>query len=353
MADNCGSAMSHMSIKALSKTMPGSASTASGPSRLQVYRSEDANTVAVVDAVRALIEDLKVEFGQLEFVPGEESASFTEQSVSNLLGNVWQALLLASAILFLFLGRARAALVTAFTMPLAFGLTFGMMWLLDIEFNMVTLSAVILAVGMVVDASVVVLENIVRLRDEGLDPLDAAREGTDQVLLPVFAGVATTVVVLIPLLGLPGFIGRVFGPLATTLLIAFSSSVIVAVVLVPILSLQIREGGWAERVAAIISAPFQYLMNGLRGAYLWVLKMGLRQRWLVMVVALASFGGGVFGLLTAGMNLLPRMDGGTFTVSLETPSGSSLRETFHVIEQVQKILAQQPEVLLVQSQAGF
>ncbi len=320
---------------------------------VQVYRSEDANTVAVVADVNTVVAGLQSDFPELTFVPGEESASFTEQSVSNLLGNVWQALLLASAILFLFLGRARAALVTAFTMPLAFGLTFGVMWLMEMEFNMVTLSAVILAVGMVVDASVVVLENIVRLRDQGKDPVEAARQGTDEVLIPVLAGIATTLVVLVPLLSLPGFVGRVFGPLATTLLIAFSSSVLVALVLVPILSLQIRDTGPVERFAAKISYPFTVVMDALRDGYLRVLDLGLRQRWLVLVVALASFGVGVFGLLSAGMNLLPRMDGGTFTIALETPSGSALEKTTDVIAQVEKILAEQPEVQLVQSQAGF
>ncbi|NOY92671.1 MAG: efflux RND transporter permease subunit [Deltaproteobacteria bacterium] len=320
---------------------------------VQVYRSEDANTVAVVAEVQRVVAELRTELPGFEFVAGEESASFTEQSVSNLLSNVWQALLLASVILFLFLGRARAALVTAFSMPLAFGLTFAVMWALGMEFNMVTLSAVILAVGMVVDASVVVLENIVRLRDAGATPLDAAREGTDQVLMPVLAGVATTLVVLVPLLSLPGFVGKVFGPLATTLLIAFSSSVLVALVLVPILSLQIREEGLVERIAARISRPFQRAMDALREGYIRLLDLGLRQRWLVIGVALLSFAGGVVGLQRAGMDLLPRMDGGTFTISLETPSGSSLEETTRVMDAIEEVLARQPEVKLVQSQAGF
>ncbi|MCA9492064.1 MAG: efflux RND transporter permease subunit [Alphaproteobacteria bacterium] len=320
---------------------------------VQVYRSEDANTVEVVEEVRDVVEELEGTLTGVTFLPGEESASFTEQSVSNLLGNVWQALLLASVILFLFLGRARAAAVTAFTMPLAFGLTFGVMWLVGIEFNMVTLSAVILAVGMVVDASVVVLENIMRLREAGADPDDAARDGADQVQLPVLAGAATTLVVLIPLLGLPGFVGKVFGPLASTLIIAFTSSVVVALVLVPILSLQVREGGRLEALAQGLARPFQRVMERLRSVYLALLDLGLRRRWPVLGVAFLSFAVGLAGLRMAGMDLLPRMDGGTFTVSLETPSGSSLSVTSDIIRDIEEILERQPEVVLVQSQAGF
>ncbi len=324
---------------------------------VQVYRSEDANTVEVVRAVAEAVEELGLELPELAFVPGEESASFTELSVSNLLGNVWQALLLASLILFFFLGRARAGLVTAFTMPLAFGLTFAVMWLMGMEFNMVTLSAVILAVGMVVDASVVVLENIVRLRDAGLSPVDAALRGADEVRMPVLAGVATTIVVLLPLLGLPGFVGKVFAPLATTLLIAFSSSVLVALVLVPILSLSIRDGGSdggrLEAISARITLPFQRAMDALRGVYLRMLDLGLRFRVVVLGIAGAAFAIGTFGLLGAGMNLLPRMDSGTFSVALETPSGSPLSQTTEAVKAVEAMLADQPEVVLVQSQAGF
>ncbi len=320
---------------------------------VQVYRSEDANTVAVVADVEQVITELEAELPSLSFVRGEEAASFTEQSVNNLLSNVWQALFLASAVLFLFLGRASVAMVTAFTMPLSFGLTFGVMWLLGMEFNMVTLSAVILAVGMVVDASVVVVENIVRLRDEGLSPMDAARQGTDEVILPVLAGVATTLAVLVPLLGLPGFVGKVFGPLAITLLIAFSSSVLVALVLVPILSLNVQDGGRLEAAAAWVSKPFQGIMDWLRDRYMGALDVGLRWRNVVVIAAMLAFAVGLAGVRMAGMDVLPRMDSGAFSVSVETPSGSSLVQTSAVVVQIEQVLAKHEEVLLVQSQAGF
>ena len=321
---------------------------------VQVFRSEDANTVDVVHQVQGVVADLGKAHPGVSFLPGEETASFTEQSVSNLLSNVWQALLLASLILFLFLGRARASLVTIFTMPLSYGLTFGLMHLLGMEFNMVTLSAVILAVGMVVDASVVVLENIIRLRDEeGLSPVEAAVRGTEEVRLPVLAGVATTVMVLLPLLSLRGFVGKVFGPLATTLLLAFLSSVVVALIVVPVLSVYAQEDGRADGVARRVAAPFQWVMERIRRGYLGLLDLGLRWPSVVLFAALLSFVGGAAGMRSAGMDVLPRMDSGSFSVSLETPSGSSLAETARAVEQVERVLARQPEVVLVQAQAGY
>jgi len=321
---------------------------------LQVFASEDANTVEVVGDVQVEVATLRLANPDVSFIPGEESASFTEQSVSNLLGNVGQALVLASVILFLFLGRVRSSMVTILSMPLSYGITFGVMNALGMELNMVTLSAVILAVGMVVDATVVVLENIIRLREEEqLPPLEAAIQGTDEVILPVLAGAATTMIVLLPLLGLQGFVGKTFGPLAATLLIAFSSSVLVALIAVPVLSQYTRDGGRLDRIAGRIASPFQRVIEGLRGGYMGLLDFGLRRPGFIVFAAVFSFLLGLVGLRKSGMEMLPQMDSGAFSVSLETPSGSSLAQTAALVAEVEQLILEQPEVTLVQSQAGY
>ncbi|HOB70776.1 MAG TPA: efflux RND transporter permease subunit, partial [bacterium] len=168
---------------------------------IQIFKTYDANTVEVVKKSLEKAKELDSQYSSYSFITGEESATFTEISVSNLLSNVWQALLFASIIIFLFLGRIRSSLVTIVSMPLSFGLTFVLMKLFNVEFNMVTLSAIILAVGMVVDSSIVILENITRrMMEEGESPEKAVVNGTSEVGLAVLAGVATTLSVLIPLL---------------------------------------------------------------------------------------------------------------------------------------------------------
>ncbi|HOI11011.1 MAG TPA: efflux RND transporter permease subunit, partial [Myxococcota bacterium] len=325
---------------------------------MQVFKTEEANTVDVVRAVQARIGDLGQQYPDYRFLVGEESATFTEISVDNLLSNVWQALLFASVIIFLFLGRLKTSAVTIVSMPLSYGLTFAFMHAFGVEFNMVTLSAVILAVGMVVDAAVVILENITRRRDEdGLSPEDAAAEGTDEVRLAVLAGVATTLVVLVPLLFLEGFIGKTFGPLALTLIFAFTSSVLVALVLVPVLTLYTAGTGRLDRVAAgvtgYVTRPFAWAMDRVRDGYVGALRLALRHRLVVIVAVLALFAGSLVGLRGLGMDVLPKMDGGSFFITLETPSGSSLQETARVVGEVERLLADEPEVVKVQSQAGF
>lgn len=321
---------------------------------LQVFKATDANTVAVVDAARAAAAELAEDYPGARFIVGEETATFTEVSVSNLLEGVWQALLLASVILFLFLGRVRSAAVAIVSMPLSYGITFALMYLAGVQFDMVTLSAVILAVGMVVDASVVVLENVTRLRDEeGLSAEEAAIRGADEVRTPVLAGAATTLTVLIPLMFLPGFIGKTFGPLATTLLFAFLASLIVALFLVPVLTLYTGSSGRLDRVGLWIASPFAWTMDRVRDAYGWLLGLALRWRVVTLLLAVATLLFALRGIQALGMDVLPKMDTGSFFVSLETPSGASLDETERVVREVEALIRAEPQVIKVQSQIGF
>lgn len=335
---------------------------------LEVFETTGANTVEVVRRVERLAAELDDELrlthgGRLEMVVGEESATFTETSVDNLFSNVAQAILLAAVIIFLFLGRPRASLVAAVSMPLSYALTFAGMYAAGVEFNMVTLSAVILAVGMVVDASVVVIENIVRFREAKRPPMEAAAEGVADIGVAVVAGALTTTAVLVALLFVPGFVGATFGPLAATLLMAFLSSVVVALAVVPVLSLYLtsgqkgteqgsksqRTGLWSRR----LTAPFRAVMDGLRGLYLRLLSAALRRRLVTLLVAVATFVVGIVGIKSAGMEVLPRMDGGSFYISFETPSGSSLETTNRVARQIEDELHRHDAVRKVQRQTGY
>ncbi len=321
---------------------------------IQVFKTEEANTVKVVDQVEKTARRLEKQYAGMHFLVGEETATFTRISVQNLLSNVWQALLFAALIIFLFLGKIRGSSVAIVSMPLSYGMTFALMKLLGIEFNMVTLSAVILAVGMVVDASVVILENITRVRDEeGLHGVDAVVRGTDEVRLAVLAGTATTLVVLVPLLFLHGFTGKTFGPLSTTLIFAFTSSILVALVLVPVLSLYTEGNSRIDWIGEKMVLPFQWVMDKIKNGYVAILRGALRFRLLTIVVMLGLFAGSIAGMRSLGMETLPKMDSGAFYISLQTPSGSSLEDTGRVVHRIEELLKQEPDVIKVQSQAGF
>lgn len=322
---------------------------------MQIFKQDDANTVQVVELVRSKFKDISRRYSEIKIIEAEEDASFTQQVVDNMLGSVWQALLLASIVIFLFLSSVRRGIVVAISMPMSFVLTFAGMKLFGIEVNLVTLTAIILAVGMVVDASVVVLENITRRYNEGnLSPDEAAMAGASEIQFAVIAGNATTLIVLIPLLYLYGFVGKVFGPLSGTLIIAFLSSLVVALGLVPILTAMVtREGGKLENWAVKISRPWNWAMDYLRNGYLWLLQKSLRARWLVFVTAAVLFVTGLILLRFQGMELLPKLDSGSSFVTVETPPGSSLDETEKVMQDVEAVILSEPEVVLISNQMGF
>ena len=322
---------------------------------MQIFKQDDANTVAVVQRARARFADLSERYPHVEIIEAEESASFTERVVSNMLGSVWQALLLATVVIFLFLGSVRRGVVVAISMPMSFLLTFAGMKLFGIEVNMVTLTAIILSVGMVVDGSVVVLENITRHYRAGkLSPEDAAIEGASEIQFAVIAGTATTLIVLIPLLFLEGFVGKTFGPLAGTLIIAFVSSLLVALGLVPILTARVTgEGGRVERLSGEIAAPWDRLMISIQRFYVALLRRSLRARWIVFVAVIPLFVAGLVVLRRQGMELLPKMDTGSSSVTVETPSGFSLDQTEAVMEAVESVVLEEPEVVLISNQMGF
>ena len=322
---------------------------------LQVFRQDDANTVTVVDRVRDRLRDLEARFPEVRVLEAEESASFTRQVVDNMLSSVWQALLLASTVIILFLGSLRKGLVVAISMPMSFAITFAAMHLLGMDLNLVTLTAIILAVGMVVDASVVVLENITRRQQEGeLAGEDAAAEGTTEIQFAVVAGVATTLVVLIPLQFLYGFVGKVFGPLSLTLMLAFSASLIVALGLVPVLAVVFdQKESRLERVAERLTRPWNRAMERLRDGYVYLLLRALGSRGIVIAVTVLLFAASLGLLRSLGMELLPKLDSGSGFVSIETPSGASLDETEQVIQKVERVLLAEPEVVRLSAQVGF
>lgn len=322
---------------------------------VQVFKQDDANTVDVVLRASQKFEELANLYPHLEFIEAEESATFTQQVVGNMFASVAQALGLAAFIIFLFLGSFRRGIVVAVSMPLSFLLTFAGMKFFGIQIDLVTLTAIILAIGIVVDASVVILENITRrFHENNLSPEEAARQGASEIQFAVIAGNATTLTVLVPLLFLYGFIGKTFGPLAGTLIIAFLSSLLVALIVVPIITtFTAGEGGKLERFSRRVTGPWNTLMDKTRDGYLFLLEHALARRWIVLVSASLLLLAGLALLRMQGTELLPKMDSGTSFVTIEATSGTALEQTEDIVRQAEEIILEEPEVLLVSSQIGF
>ncbi|MFH5833384.1 efflux RND transporter permease subunit [Halalkalibaculum sp. DA384] len=322
---------------------------------LQVLQQDDANTVEVVSRVTGELPSLRQQYPGLTFEVATEEGSFTEQVTGNMATSIALALFLASFIIFGFLESIRRAFIVSIAMPMSFLLTFALMKLNGMELDLVTLSAIILAVGMVVDGAVVVIENISRHYDEeNLSAKQAAIDGTGEVFFAVLVGVATTIIVLIPFQFLTGFVGKVFGPLSLTMIFAFGSSILMAVTLIPLLFFLLERnnseiGSWIEKYIA----PFNRGMDNIRDGYLVLLDWSLKHRAILLTGTLIIFIGSMALLAMRGMEVLPKLDSGSFFISVEAEPGSSFNKTKSIVCDIEDLLKEDNDVINYTSQIGF
>ncbi|MEX0928459.1 MAG: efflux RND transporter permease subunit, partial [Balneolales bacterium] len=204
---------------------------------LNIYRQSDANVVTVAANLMENLDDLRATLPsdvQLEVLTNR--ADFIKVSLRNLYMTGLQAVILVIIILLLFLRSGRSALVIAISIPVSIITTFSIMHFADVSLNVISLSGLTLAVGLVVDNAVVVLENIFRLRENGHDSQSAAVLGAQEVIMPVVVSTLTTLVVFLPVLFVPGIAGFLFRDLALTISFALIMSSLAAVTLIPLLS---------------------------------------------------------------------------------------------------------------------
>ena len=287
---------------------------------LRVLRQSRSNTIAIADAVRAEIEALRPTLPEgMEIVVTSDDSVFIESAIRNVAKTLLVATALVVAVIFLFLGSPRATLVPAATIPVALiGAVTGV-HALGYSLNILTLFALILAIGIVVDDSIVVLEAIQRRIADGADPVSAAALGSREVMFAVIATSVTLISVFTPISFLDGRLGRLFTEFGITLAVAVGVSTVVALTLSPALCrvlLRTGSGGVAERA---ILAGTRRLERGYRRALAvaldWPLVIG------ALALAAAGAGWGLFQELPR--DLAPREDRGVFFVPVRAPQGAT------------------------------
>lgn len=323
---------------------------------LQVIKRDDANTVEVVELVKEKIEELEKRYPYLEFKAADDDSVFTKQVVENMTGSVRDAVILTTIIIMISIVSLSESMIVSLSMPISFMATLGLMKLSGMELNLITLSGLILAVGIVVDDSIIVLENIMRHhRDFKKDLKTAAIDGAREIFLADVAGTTTTAIVLVPLLFIEGFVGKVFGPLSLTLIYALGVSLIVSLTVIPLFTVLIGGRSWPrlQKITVKLASPYTNFMNGLRDFYTWILSGALKHRWLSIMLALVLFVLGMQLLKNIGMEVLPKLDAGTFSVSLQASPGTSLTKTSEITQQVEKIIASEKDVKFYSTRIGY
>ena len=322
---------------------------------LNVYRQSDANVVSAATDVIESLDDIKRSLPQdVQIKVLTNKAEFIQQSIQNLLLTGIQAVILVVLILLAFLRSGRSALIIAISIPVSIITTFMVMDFADLSLNIISLSGLTLAVGMVVDDAVVVLENIFRFREDGADRKTASIMGAREVAVPVVVSTLTTLVVFLPILFVPGIAGFLFRDLALTISFSLTVSSLVALTLIPMMtSLFFREEKTNFEATNKLAVILSNLLEKLEDQYRFLLNRLIQRSGLVVFAALLLFGATLPIFYQLGGEFFPRVDENAFTLEVQREPGVNLFELERSIRQVESIIQQQvPEARLVVADYG-
>ncbi len=311
---------------------------------LNILRPENGNVMATIKAAKVALKKLAQQYPSLEFSVADTQENIIKTSVSNLIGALRDAIILTVAVIFLLMARVRATLLAAVSIPVTYFLTFFLMKLFHMELNIVTMTAVILAVGLLVDDSIVVAENIERhLREKGLSPREAAISGTKEIMLADLSGTFTTILVLIPIMFVGGYVEKILRELAVVLTMALSASYVVSVTIIPLLAPYVLHKGENSRVEKILFRASEAFLERLRVFYLGLFRFGVRYKWLLIIPAallLVMSAKKIMPLV--GRDLMPPMDTGIVKVSFEVAPNAPVEEAEKIIQKMEKTLENTP-----------
>lgn len=201
-----------------------------------IYKESTANTVTVAQSVRDLLEKLKKEQPDFTITVVSDNSGFIENAISNVKQEVYYGGILAIMVLFFFLGSLRHIFIIGITIPSSLVLTVLLMYLFDINFNIISLGGMAVGIGMLLDNAIVVIENIVTYQEKGMSLKDATLRGTNEVAMPVVAATLTTIVVFLPLLFIKGIAGELFRDQSYAIAFSLTSSILTAITLIPMLA---------------------------------------------------------------------------------------------------------------------
>ena len=323
-----------------------------------IQKESDGNTVDVDKAVRRALAALDDElFDDIEITIAYSSADQINQSVENVETNLFLAVVISMIVIFIFLGNLRSTVIIGVAIPLSLISTFVMMYFGGYTLNMVTLAALALSVGMVVDNSTVVLENIYRHRQMGKGKYQAAVEGTQEVVSAVIASTLTTIAVYLPFVFVGGMTAQIVDPFALTICFALVASLVVSITVVPMMSsklLILYEYNETHKPRGLnrFAAWFNRLFDGFINKYQGVLVASLNHKKTTILIIVVALALSCSLIPFIGAELFPSTDYGRLTASIELPANTVLEDTQVVANQVEEIVRKTPEVSLIMNSVG-
>ncbi len=320
--------------------------------QLQLQNESDTNTVQIAQAVREALPDInaKLPSGVTVSILYDDT-TYIGSVLNQVYASAWQGILLAMVVLFFFLRNWRTTLVIGISIPVSILVTLMFMYFFNLTLNMISLTGLILGLGMIVDNSIVILENIYKYRERGARLHAAAILGSREMLTAIFASTLTTLSVFVPMIIWKsdlGMIGEIFSDLIFTVVIALSVSLVVAITVVPALSARFvkiysrAQRPLKNRFLKTLDRFGERILTGIEHGYTRALAFALRNRALVLTAVVVILGASVAVFSTMGINFMPQgQSDDSVTVLVTMPVGTSIERTEEVVLRMKKVVEEQ------------
>lgn len=308
---------------------------------LSVNKQSGSNTVKIAESAVKRLNEVIAGNESLQADVVMDQSDYINLTVDNAVSNIWMGVLFAAIVLLVFLRDIGATLSLTIAMPCCILFTFLIMNVLGITLNMMSLGGITLGVGMIVDNSIVVLENIFSYRADGYDRWDACTKGTGEVMTSVTASTLTTIAVFLPIALSGGMTGMMFREFCITIVALLLSSLIIALTLVPLLCYMLLGASKVSKAASAGSDELKattIVEKPLMRTYRKSLNFLITHRWAGIGVTLAICVISVASIAAAGMELIPEMDQGQVSVSISMPNGSTMEDTAAIQDRIAGIV---------------
>ena len=320
---------------------------------IAIYQSPGANALDVANGVYNALEDMKADFPDgVEYKLLYDVTKAVRASIEEIIVTLSITATLVVAVVFLFLLSWRAVLIPAVAIPVSLLGTMAVLFLIGFSANLITLFGIILAITLVVDDSIVIIENTERImEEEGLPPKEATLKAMDQVTSPIIATTFVLFAVFIPVCFFPGITGRIYLQFALTITIAFSLSAVNALTLAPVLCATLLKPKTGKSGGILRFIPMA--VDKVRDGYVWLVRIMVRHVALSLLIFVAALAGTIFMLRDTPTGFIPLEDKGVLFVNAELPVGASLQRSGAVAETMTSLIEEVEGVSDVISVAGM
>lgn len=321
---------------------------------ISVQKQSNANTVQVCRELKKEVKKLSEIYEELNFKIIYDSSTYIEQALNTVTESAIQGGLLAVLILYLFLRNIRAPSIIAVSMPVSIVASFVLMYFSGISLNLISLAGFALGVGMMVDNSIVVLENIYRHRRQGMEMVRAAELGAKEVMLSITASTLTTVIVFVPIIFVEGMTGKVFKEMGLVITFSLMASLLVAITFLPMMASKILsiEYGRKKSFLSKLFDLWDSFYSIVARKYEKLLRTSLNRCKTVIGIAIILFLLSLFSLAVVGFEYFPSMDEGIILIEAVLPKGSTLAEANEMAFIVQDFIKEIPEVQSISMTIG-